>query len=329
MKGILVSEFGGPEVLNYTDLQDPVPGAGQVLIEVRGASVNYADIKARSGSYHLGKKPPFSPGLDVAGVVLEVGSDVTGITAGNHVIAFPAAGSYLEKAIAHKDLTYVIPPQIDFAEAAAAALVSGTVTHMLTRLAAVHTHETLLVHTAAGGVGTAALQIARALGLTEIYGSIGSPWKEEQVRRLGARGVVDYKDAHYFEQINELTAGRGVDVILNPLGGATVERDLQCLAPFGRLIIFGELLEGPSSLSQGSLYPANRSIIGSSFGHYRKARPDTVRETMEIAIGLLAERRIDVVIDTCLPLAQAEQAHRLLETRKAVGKIVLVPEGGK
>ena len=329
MKGILVSEFGGPEVLRYTELQDPVPGADQVLIEVRGASVNYADIKARSGSYHLGKKPPFSPGLDVAGVVLEVGSEVTGIAPGHHVIAFPATGSYLEKAVAHMDLTYVIPPRIDFAEAAAAALVSGTVTHMLTHLASVHAAESLLVHTAAGGVGTAALQIARALGLTEIYGSIGSPWKEEQVRRLGARGVVDYNSGNYFQEINELTAGRGVDVILNPLGGATVERDLRCLAPFGRLILFGELLEGPSSLPQGSLYPVNRSIIGSSFGHYRRARPGVVRETMDTAIGLLADRRIDVVINACLPLEQAEQAHRLLEERKAVGKIVLVPEGGR
>ena len=106
-------------------------------------------------------------------------------------------------------------------------------------------------------------------------------------------------------------------------------RRKECLAPFGRLILFGELLEGPSSLPQGSLYPVNRSIIGSSFGHYRRARPGVVRETMDTAIGLLADRRIDVVINACLPLEQAGQAHRLLEERKAVGKIVLVPEGGR
>lgn len=325
MKGIVVSELGGPEVLKYDELPDPVVGPDEVLIGVKATSVNYADIKARSGSYHLGKKPPFSPGLDVAGVVLEVGTEVTGIVPGNHVIAFPSAGSYVEKAIAHQGLTFVIPPQIDFAHGAAAALVTGTATHMLTHLAAVETHESLLVHAAAGGVGTAALQVAQAIGLTEVYGSIGSPWKEEHVRRMGARGVVDYMSENYSQDINELTAGRGVDVILNPLGGVTVERDLHCLAPFGRLIVYGELMDGPSTLTQGGLYPANRSIIGCSFGHYRRARPAAVRKTMNAAVGLLADKRIEVVVNACLPLEQAGEAHRLLETRKAVGKIVLVP----
>jgi NADPH2:quinone reductase len=327
MKGILVSEFGGFDVLKYEEVPDPVVEPDQVLVSVRAASVNYADIKARSGSYHLGKKPPFSPGLDVAGVVLEVGAEVTGIEPGNHVIAFPSAGSYVEKAVAQRDLTFVIPSEIDFTEAAAAALVSGTATHMLTHLAAVETHESLLVHAAAGGVGTAALQVAKALGLTEVYGSIGSPWKGEHVRRMGARGVIDYLAENYFQDINELTEGRGVDVILNPLGSVTVERDLHCLAPFGRLIIFGELMDGPSILAQSSLYPVNRSIIGCSFGHYRRARPAVVKETMNTAIELLADKRLDVVVSACLPLEQAGEAHRLLENKKVVGKIVLVPGG--
>jgi len=326
MKGIQITRFGTADVLEYRDLRDPVPESNQVLIEVRGASVNFADVKARMGSYHLGRKPPFSPGLDIAGVVLETGRDVTGIEPGDHVIAFPAAGSYVEKAVANQELVFVIPKSIDFIKAAAAALVAGTVTHMLKYLARIDKTESLLVHTAAGGVGTTALQVARALGVSRIYGSVGSPWKEAHVKSMGALGVVDYKSETYAQDINELTENRGVDVILNPLAGASVERDLHCLAPFGRLVIFGELSDGASTLPQGSLYTGNKSIIGSSFGHYRRNRPGPVRETMAAVIDMLESERIEVFVDTCLPLEKAAQAHQLLEDRKALGKIVLVPE---
>jgi NADPH2:quinone reductase len=326
MKGIQVSRLGTSEVLEYKDLPEPLPEAGQVLIEVRGASVNFADIKARSGGYHLAKKIPFIPGLDLAGVVLEVGSDVKGINRGDHVIAFPASGSYAEKAVASQALTFIVPKSLDLVKAAAAALVTGTVTHMLKYTARIEKHESLLVHTAAGGVGTTALQVARALGVTQVYGSVGSPWKEEHARKMGAIGVVDYTSATYGQDINKLTDNKGVDVILNPLGGATIGRDLECLAPFGRLITFGELVDGPSTIPQGGLYKSNRSIHGSSFGHYRKNRPGAVRETMATVIDLLVNDKIEVFIDTCFRLEQASQAQQKLEDRKALGKLVLVPD---
>lgn len=325
MRAILVTRFGVPEVMEYRDLPDPIPESNQVLIEVRGASVNFADIKARSGDYHLGKKPPFVPGLDIAGVVLEVGSDVTGIEQGDHVIAFPASGSYAEKAVANQELTYVIPQSLDFIRASAAALAAGTVTHMLMHIAKIEAHESLLVHAAAGGVGTIALQVAKALGISQIFGSIGSPWKEAHVTEMGAIGVVDYKSETYSQDINDLTDNQGVDVILNPLGGVTVERDLECLAPFGRLVTFGELCDGATMIPQGSLYTGNKSILGSSFGHYRKNRPNVVRETMVKVIDLLASDRLDACGNTCFPLEQAPQAHQLLEDRKVLGKVVLIP----
>lgn len=326
MRGIEIAEFGAAEVLHYGELQDPTPESDQVLIEVRGASVNYADIKARSGSYHLGKAPPFCPGLDVAGVVREVGSEVKTIQPGDHVIAFPAAGSYVEFAVAAETLTYVIPTTVDFVHAVAAGLAAGTVTHMLTNLARVRKEESLLVHAAGGGVGTMALQVARALGLTHIYGSIGSPWKEAHVREQGALEVIDYRSETYARDLVRMTADRGVDVILNPLGGASVEQDLECLAPFGRLLIFGELLGGRSKIAQDGLYPANKSILGSSFGHYRRHRPILVRETMARVIDLLVNKKIEIEVSSCLPLSQAAEAHRLLEDRKSVGRVVLVPD---
>lgn len=326
MKGIQVTRFGKPEVMEYTDIPAPVLESDQVLIEMRGASVNYADIKARSGGYHLGKEPPYIPGLDIGGVVVEVGSDVTDIKHGDHVIAFPASGSYAEKAVASQELTFVIPESLDLIKASAAALVSGTVTHMLTQVACIEEQESLLVHAAAGGVGTIALQVAKALGISRLYGSIGSPWKEDHVRTMGAVGVVDYSSETYGQDINGMTGGKGVDVILNPIGGSTIEQDLHCLAPFGRLITFGELSEGPATIPQGGLYTTNRAILGSSFGHYRRFRPDRVRKTMSLVIEWLVKGKIDVFVNSCFRLEEAPQAHQLLEDRKALGKVVLVPE---
>ncbi|NNF47107.1 MAG: NADPH:quinone oxidoreductase family protein [Desulfofustis sp.] len=325
MKGITVKKYGSSDVLEYTDLPDPVPEIDQVLIEVHGASVNYADIKARKGEYHLGSPLPFVPGLDAAGVVLDVGNEVTHIRPGDHVIAFTAAGSYAEKAIASQSLTYIVPKTINLRKAAAAVLVAGTATHMLRYLARIKANESLLIHTAAGGVGSTALQIAKNLGVQRIYGSTGSSWKEVHVKKLGAIGVVDYNSETYARDIIKLTDKNGVDVILNPLGGATIERDLHCLAPFGRLIVFGELNNQASNLLPNALYTSNKTIIGSSFGHFRKVRPGLVRETIDKVIQLLADEQIEMIIDKCFPLHQASQAHQQLEDREVLGKVVLVP----
>lgn len=327
MKGIIVNKYGGSDVLEYVDLREPIPEESQVLIEVHGASVNYADIKARKGDYHLGRALPFIPGLDVAGVVLDVGSEVTEIKPGDHVIAFPLTGSYAEQVVASHSLTYVIPNSVDLRKAAATTLVAGTATHMLRNLARIQASESLLVHTAAGGVGTTALKVAKALGVKQIFGSVGSSWKEAHVKKIGAIDVVDYNSETYPLVIRELTGDKGVDVILNPLGGLTIEKDLDCLASFGRLVVFGELSNQANNLSPNALYPANKTIIGSSFGHYRKHRPDIVRKTMAMVIQMLVDEQIDMSVETCFSLQHASQAHQLLEDKKALGKVVLVPEG--
>jgi NADPH2:quinone reductase len=326
MNTIQAVRLGEPDVLEYTNLPDPVPAPDQVLIEVRGASVNYADIKARSGAYHLGKKPPYTPGLDVAGVVLEVGSGVTQIMAGDHVIAFPASGSYAEKCVATEGLTFVIPKQLSFITAAAAALVAGTATHMLTQVARISEGESLLVHAAAGGVGSTALQVAQGMGLSQVFGSIGSSWKEDHVKKMGCDAVISYTADGYAEDIKRLTGGTGVDVILNPIGGPTIGEDLKCLAPFGRLILFGELSDVPAHIPPAGLYTTNRTILGFSFGHYRRFRPDQVRKTMHSVIDMLANGRLDVIVGKRFSLKDAAEAHRCLEKRQAVGKVVLIPD---
>lgn len=325
MNGIIVKNFGSSDVLEYSELPDPVPGDDQVLIEVRGASINNADIQARSGKYHLGKNLPYTPGIDVAGVVKSTGPGVKTVKRGDHVIAFPLSGSYSEMAIAEEHLTFVIPPEIDFKVASAIPIVAGTVTHMLTEIVRITPGESLLVHGAGGGVGTTAIQIAKSLGIRQIIGSVGSPRKGEYVKKIGADATIDYENADYPTLVNHLTNGSGVDVILNPIGGSTLERDVQCLAPFGRLISFGKLKDTSAAVSPEILYTTNRSIIGFSFGHYRKLRPDRISQTMKRVITMVKKNQLTMVIDSCFELKEAAAAHHHLESRKAVGKVLLFP----
>ncbi len=326
MKGIQVRQSGGPEVLEYRDLPDPQPEPNQVLIEVKGASVNFADIKNRRGGYHAAKKLPFTPGLDVAGIVIGIGHEVKTIKTGDHVIAFPVSGSYAEKAVANENLTFPIPKEIDFTIAAAAPLVMGMTTHMLNYVARLQKGESVLVHAAAGGVGTTAIQVAKALGACRVFGSTGSPWKKERIVHIGAEDVIDYQADHYAEQINDLTEGKGIDIILNPIGGPTIDRDLDCLAPFGRLLLYGKLHPEPSSTPPAVLHPTNRSIIGFSFGHYRRLKPKSTHTTMRNIIDLLMRQKVEIIIDKTFPLKNAADAHQYLEKKQAVGKVLLLPD---
>jgi len=325
LQSIIINSFGGPEVLEYLERETPLVGDNQVLIDVRGASVNSADIQVRSGNYHLDTSFPFTPGLDAAGVVIRVGENVTTMAPGDRVIAFPVSGSYAQQVVAEEVLTFVIPATIDFKTAAAIPVVAGTVTHMLTEIARIQPAETLLVHGASGGVGTTAVQVAQALGVKQIIGSVSSLEKGEYVKRLGAWMTIEYSDPDYSLKINRATEGRGVDVILNALGGQTVEQDSTCLAPFGRLICFGKLSGTAGSISPESLYPTNRSVIGFSFGHYRKLNPGAIQETMRRVINMVEDRSLKMVIDSCFPLEDARLAHKRLESRKAVGKVLLYP----
>lgn len=326
MKGILVNRLGGPDVLKYKELPDPVPGPDQVLIKVKGASVNFADIKARSGQYHLGRNPPFIPGIDVAGIVVATGSAVKDIKIGDRVVAFPSSGSYAEKTVANKNLTFVIPDSIPFETAAAFPIVAGTAMHMLTVAAGMKKRESLLIHAAGGGVGSTALQLAKTLNVSQIIASVGSPWKITKVNEIGADAVVDYTSGDYAKNVSALTDGEGVDVIVNPIGGMTIVQDLQCLAPFGRLVLFGKMSGEPVRIPPEILHKTNRTVIGFSFGHYRRYRPEMVRSTIKSVINLLENNRLEIIIGKCFPLKEASAAHRYIEERKALGKVILIPD---
>ena len=324
MKAAIVTRFGEPDVLELTEKKIPTPNSHQVLIRVRAASVNFADINARKGMYHLGKKPPFVPGIDCAGVVAAVGANVTNIDVDQKVIAFPATGSYAEFALAEENLVFPIPETMPYDLAASFPIVGGTSYHMLKKVAGLKQGETALVHTAGGGVGSTALKIAKYLSASIVIGVTHSSWKEAHIKKIGADAVVNLNSADYVDKINALAGSKGVDVILNPIGGKTIEKDLVCLAPFGRLVLFGNLATADNCPTISSLFTLNQSILGFSFGHYRRYRPEDVQDTMDSVINLVAAGNIEMQIAKRIPLENVQGAHRLIENQEIIGKLILM-----
>ena len=323
MRAAVVSKFGGPEVLELTETQIPTPDSHQVLIRVHAASVNFADINARKGMYHLGKKPPFIPGIDCAGVVAAVGANVTNVDVDRKVVAFPATGSYAEFALAEEKLVFPIPETLPYDLAASFPIVGGTSYHILKEVAGLKQNETALIHTAGGGVGSTAVNLARYLGASMVIGATRSRWKQAHIKKMGADAVVNLNSADLADKINSLTDSKGVDVILNPIGGGTIQTDLKCLAPFGRLVLFGNLAAADDGPTISSLFTKNQSILGFSFGHYRQHRPEDIQNTMASVINLVAAGKIEMQIAKRIPLENVQQAHRVLENQEIIGKLIL------
>ncbi len=324
MKAVVVNAFGGPEALEYQDLPEPTIDPGQVLIRVAATGVNYADVMARRGQYHGVSAPPFIPGLDVAGTIEAVGADVSGLRVGQRA-ALPATGAYAELVPADPVLVYPLPDTVDFETAAAFPTIGITAYNLLQSVARLAAGETVLVHAAAGGVGTTAVQIARHLGAGRIVGTVGDDAKADLVRGLGADVVINYRREDFAPRVRELTGGAGADVILDSVAGAVFEASMSCLAPFGRLIVFGQASGEPGLARSADLYPLNRAILGYSTGGYRRLRPAGLRPAAEAVLGLLANGTLRLVIGGRYRLAEAAAAHRFVESRQSIGKVLLLP----
>ncbi len=326
MKSIVVSDFGSPDVLSYLETDMPAVGPSQVLIRVAATSVNFADIKARYGRYHGASKPPFTPGLDVAGVVEAVGCDVHEIKVGQRVIGFPKNGSYAEYTVCDESLTFTIPDKIDFDIAAACPLVSFTAYKLLADVAHLQPGEIVLIHAAAGGIGTTASQIAKILGAATVIGTVGTSTKESAAREAGADQVIAYEGVDFAAKVNELTSGRGVDVILDSIGGTVAEQSMACLARYGRLVHFGSASGEVGHIRTTDLHASCRSVLGFSLGTTLSERPGLVHSTAQQVLGYLASGRLKMKIGARFPLAEAADAHRLMESRQSMGKILLTVE---
>jgi NADPH:quinone reductase len=320
MKAIVVHQFGGPDVLRLEQVPTPRPGAGQVLVRVRAAGVNPYDTYMRNGTYAVRPPLPYTPGSDGAGDVEAVGEGVTKFKPGDRVyLAKTATGAYAEYALTGENQVHSLPANVTYAQGAGVWVPYGTAYHALYQCARARAGETVLVHGASGGVGTAAVQIARAAGLT-VLGTAGTPKGLELVQREGAHHVFDHSQSGYAEQILKATSGLGVDLILEMLANVNLGRDLKLLAPQGRIVVIGS--RGDVTITPRDLMSRRGSIHAFTLWAIGEA------EERQIHAGLTAGMEngtLRPVVGKELPLAEAARAHQEILQPGAWGKIVLIP----
>jgi NADPH2:quinone reductase len=326
MHAVLVEQYGGPEALALVERPEPVPGAGRVAIEVAYAGVNYADIMARRDGYMV-PELPFVPGLEVSGTVKALGPGAAGFEVGQPVAAFMATGGYAQVALAEVGSVYALPQGADLREAATWLAVLPTAHALIREIGRLAAGESVLVHSAAGGVGTAVGQLARALDASAVYGVVSSGEKVAHALKFGYDRV--FVGEEFAAGVAEATGGRGVDLILDPVGGDTLRTSLGLLARFGRLVSFGNAGgQEPWQVEPGDLYPKSRGVFGFSMRTFGREDPAGLRRVTERAIREAAEAGIELPITAEFPLERAAEAHRLIESRSTTGKLVIRVTGG-
>lgn len=321
MRAVVVPEYGGPEVLTLADLPEPEPGPGEVTITVRFAGVNYTDVRNRIGD-GLGVVP-FVPGVEVAGTVRRVGNGVTGLSPGQPVASLTRGHGYAEVATATADLTIPLAENLAGLPEAGGMLVTVPLALMLLRrVARVLPEETVLLHGAAGGVGTVTSQLARHWGLRPLLGTASTAAKAEFAHGCGYSHVFAYTD--FVEGVLAATAGRGVDVVLDPVGGQVRARSFELLAPFGRLVTYSNISRKPEVVPDATWMRARCvGYLGFSGGQLPLRDPSLVRPSLLEAARLISSGAVEVQVTSVFPLEQAEEAHRVFERRAAVGKFIL------
>lgn len=324
MKAIVVRRFGPPEVMQLEDVPDPVAGPGEVVVRVRAVGVNPVDTYIRSGAYGTSLTPPYTPGSDAAGIVETVGEGVTAFKPGDRVYTSGTTaggynGAYAERIRCAVSQVHPLPESVSFAQGAAVNIPYATAYRALFHRARGTPGETVLVHGGSGGVGIAAIQIARAHGFT-VLATAGTDRGRELCRREGAHHVLDHGAPGYLEAIPSLTQGRGVDVILEMLSNVNLGRDLTILARYGRVVVIG--CRGTVEINPRETMMRDASILGMALAN---ASPSE-KASIHAALGAgLANGTLRPVVGRELPLQQAPQAHKLVLEPGAYGKIVLVP----
>ncbi len=320
MKAILVRQFGGPEELKLAEVPTPKPAAGQVLVRVHAAGVNPYDTYMRAGTYAIKPQLPYTPGSDGAGVIEAVGEGVKKVKPGDRVYtAKTITGAYAEYALALEEQVHSLPAKVNFSQGAGVWVPYATAYHALHHSAVAHASETVLVHGASGGVGSAAVQMARAMGLT-VFGTAGTQKGADLVKREGAHQVFDHSKAGCPEEVMKATGGRGVDIILEMLANVNLSADLKLLATNGRVIIIGN--RGEITINPRDLMSRRASARGFTLWAITPA------EQTQIHAGLIAgleNGTLRPVVGKELPLAEAARAHKEILEPGAAGKIVLIP----
>lgn len=323
MKAIRAHEWCGPRDLVVDEIDQPQPGDGQILVRVNAAGLNFPDLLIITGKYQFKPALPFSPGFEIAGTVEKLGPGVSRFREGQPVIAQVPAGGFAEFAVAEEAYAHPLPDSMSDEEAAAFPLVYQTSYFGLVYRGALEKGETVLVHSAAGGVGLAAVQIARALGAGRIIGTVGSDDKLAVVRENGADVALNYQTEDFVEVVKRETNGRGADVIYDPVGGEIGERSTKCIAFEGRLVIIGFTSGKFSNFVSNHILVKNYSVVGVHWGAYRHNKPAKIEQGWNELIELYKTGMLKPVIGGRFHMENVADAMEFLASRKAVGKIVL------
>ncbi|MCX4435762.1 quinone oxidoreductase family protein [Streptomyces mirabilis] len=331
MRAVEIQEYGGPEVLRVVETEVPAPGAGQVSIDVAYTGVNFADLKARADGYRV-PALPFVPGLEVSGRVRALGAGVTGLAVGQEVAALTQSGAYADVVVADAVTVFALPPGVDLRTGATLPTVLPTAYALIHTVGRLQPGETVLVQGAAGGVGTVLGQLASAAGAGAVHGVVSSAAKAEYAREHGYDEVFITSStppsASFVKEVREATDGRGVDLALDPVGGETLRASLDSLAPFGRLVSFGNASGAqPWQVGQPDLYPLALSVSGFSILTLAQTSPTELRTLTERAFQTVVDGVVSLPVTAEFALPDAAKAHRLMGTRTSTGKLLLRAHG--
>jgi NADPH2:quinone reductase len=313
MNAIQITEFGGPEVMNYLDLPDPVAGADEALLDVTAIGINYADTHQTENSYLSPQTLPMIPGIEVVGT-----------HAGKRYLASVSSGGYAQKAIAHKSIMIPIPDSVSDQDALCMLVQGSTAWHLLKTMGHLEKGQSVVIHAAAGGVGTIAIQLAKLWGAT-VIAVTSSDEKAELAKSLGADHVVDAATEDLSKALREANGGRGVNLILEMVGGKTFDQSLLALGTFGKLITFGMASRtAPTPIHPGALMHGSKTVAGfwlaNCFG-----KKEMFNDVIEELFTLISDGKLKPVIGATYPLSQAQAAHKSMLARESVGKIALDP----
>ena len=327
MKAWQVTQLGEPvDVLALNEVPDPEPGPGQVLVRVRAAAANFPDVLMCRGLYQVRPELPFTPGIELCGEIVAVGAGVTGFGVGDRVIGGPVSptGGFGELAVMRADAILPAPAGLDDAEAAAFFITYQTGWFGLHRRAQLKAGETLLVHAAAGGVGSGAVQLGKAAG-ARVIGVVGGQRKAEAARALGADVVIDRHEQDFVEVVKEVTGGRGADVVYDPVGGEAYAKSTKCIAFEGRILIIGFASGQIPTATLNHALIKNYSIVGLHWGLYATKEPQSLKDAHTQLSALVADGLIRPLVGERLPLGAVADGLARLAEGDVVGRLVFVP----
>ena len=324
MRAAVITEPGGPGVFQVQEIEDPVAGLDEVLVDVLATALNRADLIQRQGRYPA---PPGIrddvPGLEFSGVVIETGERVTGVTSGDRVFGLLGGGGYASRVVTHHSMTIPIPPKLDFVQAAAIPEVFFTAYDALFNHCGLKMGESVLIHSVGSGVGTAALQLAHQAG-AYVFGTAGAAEKLDKAAELGLDVGINYQEQDFAQVVRERTEGAGVNVVVDMVGGPYWERNLASLAMRGRMVLVGAMGGDKVETSLGLLMPKRLRVAGTVL------RPRPLEEKIALThqfkrhvLPLIADARILAVVDRTFPLKRVSDAHEYMETNANFGKIIL------